>query len=247
MKLIVKTILSGILGVSTLLPVAAIADNTGGTCSGSAGNVAPLEAQFRKDQAFTMTKDLLYKIVVALDNVLSTPADTAHDPDFFANIKFVTDLQETQDNMQIFIETIPPAGQITTAQGVINKWRFLQSIIGYRKRSIFDSIIVSYNDNAATCLRQITFHANGQSFATLKDSVALPSGFHTTRTFVDFDRFEATFVEVTPGVFRMRSVYQYTESSFPLPDGGLVNDGKGRSPLKSVDSTSPVILQLTAP
>ena len=104
MKLIVKTILSGILGVSTLLPVAAIADNTGGTCSGSAGNVAPLEAQFRKDQAFTMTKDLLYKIVVALDNVLSTPADTAHDPDFFANIKFVTDLQETQDNMQIFIE-----------------------------------------------------------------------------------------------------------------------------------------------
>ena len=46
----------------------------------------------------------------------------------------------------------------------------------------------------------------------------LPSGWHKTKNFVDFDRFTITWKEKMPGDFRVVSLEQITESTWPLPD-----------------------------
>ena len=178
-------------------------------CYGGEGSV--VELMVRKEEAIRLSIELDSKIMNALDKVmLSTDASHANPPDantnFGRNIKFVLDLQLDPQNMDILIER-PPA--IKNAQQFIDAWAGLTSFFKYRKRNITNSLVVDYKD--VNCLREVSLYGVGQSFGVLdhlpgnQPPSALPGPpWHTTLSFVDFDRFTITYKETAPDVFRVQ-------------------------------------------
>jgi len=225
----------GVVGLTTLMPLSAIAAG----CYG--GESSALEALVRKEEAVRLTIELNSKIMNALDKVmLSTDASAANPPDlatnFGKNIKFVLDLQLDPQNMDILIER-PPA--IKNARQFIDAWFGLTTFFKYRKRNITNSILVDYKD--VDCQREVSLYGVGQSFGVLnhlpgkEPAGALPGPpWHTTLNFVDFDRFTITYKETAPGQFRVQKLVQWTESTFPLgndPGTGIPTVPIDRSPL----------------
>lgn len=207
-------------------------------CYGGEGSV--VESMVRKEEAIRLSIELDSKIMNALDKVmLSTDASHANPPDantnFGRNIKFVLDLQLDPQNMDILIER-PPA--IKNAQQFIDAWAGLTSFFKYRKRNITNSLVVDYKD--VNCLREVSLYGVGQSFGVLdhlpgnQPPSALPGPpWHTTLSFVDFDRFTITYKETAPDVFRVQKLVQWTESTFPLgndPAAGIPTNPVDRSP-----------------
>jgi hypothetical protein len=203
-------------------------------CYGGEGSV--LESMVRKEEAIRLTIELDSKIMNALDKVmLSTDASRANPPEvntnFGKNIKFVLDLQLDPQNMDILIERTPA---IKNAQQFIDAWAGLTSFFKYRKRNITNSLLVDYKD--VNCLREVSLYGIGQSFGVLdhlpgKQPTGAPPGpaWHTTLSFVDFDRFTITYKETAPDVFRVQKLVQWTESTFPLgndPVAGLASDDR---------------------
>ena len=219
------TLCSCALVLAMVLPVPAMAAG----CYGGEGGT--LEAIVRKEEAVRLTVELNSKIMNALDKVmLSTDGSKAYPPDvnteFGKNLKFVLDLQVDPQNMDILIERAPA---IKNAQQFINAWYGLTSFFKYRKRNITNSLLVDYKD--VDCLREVGLYGIGQSWGVLdhlpgkQPEGALPGPpWHSTLTFVDFDRFTITYKEVAPGKFRVLKLVQWTELTFPLgndPTAGI--------------------------
>jgi hypothetical protein len=187
----------------------------------STGGGGKLAANFRKAEAFQTVTALNAQAMNALDMVMAT---TPGSPAWSKHIQFVESVQPSSGVYNLQIDTFP----LITNQASFEKvWTTLAAVFKYRKRNITNYFITHYEDN--DCLRTIRVHGVGTSFGMLEDGVPLKGQpgasagqFHISRVFVDFDRFEITWAEESPGDFRVQHMYQMTEATFPLPEGASV-------------------------
>jgi hypothetical protein len=187
----------------------------------SPGGGGAFEAQLRKAEAFQTVTELNAKAMNALDMVMAT---TPGSPEWSKHIQFVESLQPSSGVYNLQIDRFP---RITDQAVFEQVWTTLAAVFKYRKRHITNYFITQYADHA--CLRTIRVHGVGTSFGILEEGVPLqghpgaPAGqFHISRVFVDFDRFEITWAEESPGDFRVQHMSQITEATFPLPEGASV-------------------------
>lgn len=119
---------------------------------------------------------------------------------------------------------------------LIDIWGKLAKLYKYRQRNITNYIAIDVQD--VDCLRTVTLYGVGMSFGILNylptnpDDPDFPGPpWHSTKTFIDFDRFQIGWQEICDRVFRVKSLVQFTESTCPLPDGtpipNILPDGAG--------------------
>jgi hypothetical protein len=196
--------------------LADVSGNQNVSCSTGGGG--ELAAKLRKAEALQTVTALNAKAMNALDMVMAT---TPGSPAWIKHIQFVESVQPSRGVYHLQIDRFP----LITDQASFEKvWTTLAAVFKYRKRTITNYFITHYEDN--DCLRTIRVHGVGTAFGMLEDGVPLqgqpgaPAGqFHISRVFVDFDRFEITWAEESPGDFRVQHMYQMTEATFPLPEG----------------------------
>jgi len=232
MSLLKKLVLSGIVSVTPLMPLAAFAQTNSGTCSGAPAIMAPLEGKVRHEEAVRVGTEIINKVIYALNTIVMLENNPT---EFERHLKFVLDLQENPQAPQFYIETIPPAG-IFDETAFRQVWKNNALRFKYRKRDVTNWIVESYSD--VNCRRTITMHGLGHTYGVFADKFPdnsnVPIGFHQSRTFLDFDRIQVVIVETDANVFKSRKVVQYTESSYPLPhnaDNGLLASPPERDPL----------------
>ena len=167
-----------------------------------------LENRFRKQEAISIVQDLNARIASALDNALLSGGNG---PDFNSNINYFLDLQLDQNNMNITINDT----NVTDVDDFKALWYEFAQLIGYRKQSLTNDILVDYKEEDS--LRTITLHTIGISFVIFR-SPSTPQEENA----VIFDRIETTWVEACPGKFRVKEITQISESSFPLSPGSSI-------------------------
>jgi hypothetical protein len=246
MSLLKKLVISGMVSAATLMPLSVFAQAGGLTCSGAPPVVAPLEAKVRHEEAVRVGSEIINKVIYALNTIVMLENNQA---EFERHLNFVLDLQENRQELQFYIETIPPAG-IFDETAFRQVWKNNALRYKYRKRDVTNWIVESYSD--VNCQRTITLHGLGHTYGvfadTLPDGTDVPIGFHKSKTFLDFDRIQVVIVETSPNVFKSRKVIQYTESSFPLPHdpaNGLLASPAQRDPL-STGAPAALPLDLTS-
>ncbi len=70
MSLLKKLVLSGIVGVAPLTPLAAFAQANPATCSGAPAIMAPLEAKVRHEEAVRVGSEIINKVIYALNTIV---------------------------------------------------------------------------------------------------------------------------------------------------------------------------------
>jgi len=184
-------------------------------CNGPHYNHKQIEKNFRMMEAFQLAYEGSSQDIIALDNVLyAQPGD----PFFTTNINAVIANQLDPNHMNIYIDGVT----VTNSTEFIANWTALTTLYKYRKRYFSDYIPISYceDDNG---LRTLSYWAAGSSFAILNISKTFSPAVTTpTNSFILFDRYTVVKVEVSPNVFKIKSLVQQTESVFPLPSSGFV-------------------------
>jgi len=194
-------------------------------------NPAALDA--RRSEGVRIVEQLNSQVTNALDKVMLSNGSTSDTTQFCPNLNFVLALQSDVNNMNIQIEQYFMCNQCQ----FVSIWSNLAQLYSYRKRSITEYIVVNYTDNG--CQRNITIFGVGAHFGTINwlpndTTHSFPGpAWHTSLDFWDNDRFQITWVEnpAAPGTFHLTGLTQYTEGSYPLPNGGgLVTNPISRSP-----------------
>lgn len=200
-----------------------------------------MKVNFRFQEAYLLASQQSSRDIVAFDNIMYAQPNDAF---FDVNFNYVVDQQLDPNNMDINID----GNQINNVAEFRAAWIGLTTKYKYRKRYLSDIIPVSYCQDPTTCLRTISYWAVGSNFGIF--NAIDPRPFLQTDTVITFDRFYVVKVETVPGIFKIKTLVQQTESVFPLQPskayvGSIINGPT--DPRSPPDSTVPDVAIYTIP